>query len=180
MHEPAGYDDSVSVAGSELSGRGSPYGQNSGEYTTVASYDSPYIPTSEPCEPWTSSLTYDPSVASSPASSSAHADDYMNGIMAPTSVPNSMMDGGTMLPQAPVACLDNSKLAWADMKAGQSQASVIDLCFPIRGRGDRSTDTLGFADPAYPQTTGAQTPSCLPQPWALPLYPNTYQQTPPL
>lgn len=91
-----------------MSSPASSFGQNSGEYSTVPGFGSPYIPTSEPCEPWTPRLNYAPSVVSSPTSSVANADDYITGYI-PTSMPASMMAGGTVMSQASVPCIDKAR-----------------------------------------------------------------------
>ncbi|OIW28948.1 hypothetical protein CONLIGDRAFT_401455 [Coniochaeta ligniaria NRRL 30616] len=138
-YPPTPYQETISAAGSGVSSRTSSFGQNSGEYSAVTSFGSPYIPTSEPCEPWTPGLNYAPSVVSSPTSSVGNGDDYTTGYI-PTSMPSSMMDGRAAMSQTSVPCIDK----------GQSP---------------------------YPQPTGAQQQSCLPQqPWLL--YPTYYPQSP--
>jgi hypothetical protein len=89
-----------------VSSRTSSFGQHSGEYHGMPAFGSPYMPTSEPCEQWTPGINYAQSVVSSPTSSVGHADDYITGYI-PTSVPASMMDGGAVMSQTSVSCLDN-------------------------------------------------------------------------
>jgi hypothetical protein len=117
------YEDNLSPATSGVSSRASSFGQHTQEYAAVPHFGSPYVPTSEPCESWTSGISYAPSVVSSPTSSVGHADDYINGYI-PTSVPPSMMDGsGVMASQTSVPCMDNnpSKLGngCSDPKLGE-------------------------------------------------------------
>lgn len=106
------YPETVSAAGSEVSSRTSSFGQNSGEYSGLPPFGSPYMPTSEPCEPWTPGLNYTPSVVSSPTSSVGNADDYIPGYI-PTSVPTSMMDGGAVMSQTSVPCLESKSRKFA-------------------------------------------------------------------
>jgi hypothetical protein len=101
------YGDNLSPANSGVSSRASSFGQHSGEYAAVAQFESPYVPTSEPCDSWASGLSYAPSVVSSPTSSVGQADDYVNGYI-PTSVPASILDGSVMTSQTSVPCLDTS------------------------------------------------------------------------
>jgi regulator of replication initiation timing len=102
------YQETISAAGSGVSSRTSSFGQNSGEYSAVPGFGSPYIPTSEPCEPWTPGLNYAPSVVSSPTSSVGNADDYTAGYI-PTSMPTSMMNGRAAMPQTSVPCIDKGR-----------------------------------------------------------------------
>lgn len=89
-----------------MSSRASSFGQNSGEYSAVSAFDSPYMPTSEPCEQWTPGLNYAPSVVSSPTSSVGNADDYITGYI-PTSMPTALVEGGVEMSQTSVPCLEN-------------------------------------------------------------------------
>lgn len=138
-YPPTPYQETISAAGSGVSSRTSSFGQNSGDYNAVPGFGSPYIPTSEPCEPWTPGINYAPSVVSSPTSSVGNADDYANGYI-PTSMPNSMVDGRAVMSHTPVPCIEK----------GHS---------------------------TYPQPTGAQQQSCLPQQSWL-LYPTYYPPSP--
>lgn len=102
------YQETISAAGSGVSSRTSSFGQNSGDYNAVPGFGSPYIPTSEPCEPWTPGINYAPSVVSSPTSSVGNADDYANGYI-PTSMPNSMVDGRAVMSHTPVPCIEKGR-----------------------------------------------------------------------
>ncbi|KAJ9161133.1 hypothetical protein NKR19_g2533 [Coniochaeta hoffmannii] len=123
-YPPTPYPETVSAAGSEVSSRTSSFGQNSGEYSGLPPFGSPYMPTSEPCEPWTPGLNYTPSVVSSPTSSVGNADDYIPGYI-PTSVPTSMMDGGAVMSQTSVPCLESKSQSNYPPPSGPQQGSCM-------------------------------------------------------
>ncbi|KAB5515267.1 hypothetical protein GE09DRAFT_1179594 [Coniochaeta sp. 2T2.1] len=117
-YPPTPYEETMSANGSGVSSRTSSFGQNSGEYSAVPGFGSPYIPTSEPCEPWTPGMNYAPSVVSSPTSSVGNGDDYATGYI-PTSMPASMMDGGAVMSQTSAPCLDKHQSAYPQPPNGQ-------------------------------------------------------------
>lgn len=173
------YGDNLSPANSGVSSRASSFGQHSGEYAAVPQFESPYIPTSEPCDSWTSGLSYAPSVVSSPTSSVGQTDDYVNGYI-PTSVPASVMDGSVMTSQTSVPCLDTSS------------SRIGNTCDPKLGE-QPFTQPLGVNRPVgpyvltgrvssdnnhYPATSGQHQGSWIgqQQPWMM--TPSYYPQSP--
>lgn len=173
------YEDNLSPATSGVSSRASSFGQHTSEYPAVPHYGgSPYIPTSEPCESWTSGLSYAPSVVSSPTSS-VGPDEYINGYI-PTSVPPTMMDGsGIMASQTSVPCLDNNP---SKMGNGCNDPKIGELYFDpvwdnqLTGQNVLTGPVVAENDPYSQAQQNQWMPQQHQQPWLM--TPSYYPQSP--
>jgi len=127
-YPPTPYQDTLSANSSTgtVSSRTSSFGQNSGDYNGLPSFQNSYIPTPEPCEPWQAGINnYPPSVVSSPASSIRElgADGYITGYI-PTSVPSSMMDGSSIMSQTSVPGMDKGQYTYPQPPESQQQTCM--------------------------------------------------------
>ncbi|KAK4194997.1 hypothetical protein QBC40DRAFT_259425 [Triangularia verruculosa] len=183
-----GFDanDLLPAAHAGIPHRPAPFGQPANEYTSTPPAFA-FVPTTEQCEQWPSTVSVSSvpvssvsvsSVVSSPCPSPSHPEDPFLPNYIPTSMPT-MMEGNVMAPTS-MPCMDatTTKLEFEQQEIDPGTTTSHGPEQISEPWTDANSKVAAAADHGYPNANMPQPATAyIPQqPWSASMYPPTYYQ----